>query len=173
MDSVLARLRLRFHWLRYLLFRLPAESIRRHPCCLTRHPWALEVLSVLLVRRFQTRCMPQVQLECYPLSNSSAHNIESSPFQPQSLASPAPNTWPGSPGMPLPSPARPGGPPSAAAASHHSPHGASSGSTGFGGTFVSRVLPQRSWAGAVTTNLTHEAFDVLCTPSTLPGNSQV
>lgn len=99
-----------------------------------------------------------------------AHNIESSPFPPQSLASPAPNTWPGSPGMPRPSPARPGGPPSAAA-SHHSPHGGHSGSAGggFGGSFVSRVLPQRSWAGAVPTILTHEAFDVLCTPSTLPG----
>lgn len=99
------------------------------------------------------------------------HNIESSPFPPQSLASPAPNTWPGSPGMPRPSPARPGGPPSTAA-SHHSPHGGVSGSAGggFGGSFVSRVLPQRSWAGAVPTILTHEAFDVLCTPSTLPGN---
>lgn len=99
------------------------------------------------------------------------HNIESSPFPPQSLASPAPNTWPGSPGMPRPSPARPGGPPSAAA-SHHSPHGGPSGSAGggFGGSFVSRVLPQRSWAGAVPTILTHEAFDVLCSPSTLPGS---
>ena len=103
---------------------------------------------------------------------SGHNNIESSPFPPQSLASPAPNTWPGSPGMPRPSPARPGGPPSAAAANHHSPHGGLSGSGGIGaggGSFVSRVLPQRSWAGAVPTILTHEAFDVLCAPSTLPG----
>lgn len=70
--------------------------------------------------------------------------------------------------MPRPSPARPGGPPSTAA-SHHSPHGGLSSGTGFGGSVVSRVLPQRSWAGAIPTILTHEAFEVLCTPSTLPG----
>ena len=99
--------------------------------------------------------------------SSGQHNVESSPFPLQSLASPAPNTWPGSPGMPRPSPARPGGPPSAAG-SHHSPHGGQSGS--HGPAFVSRVLPQRSWAGAVPTVVTHEAFDVLCTPSSLPGS---
>lgn len=32
----------------------------------------------------------------------------------------------------------------------------------------SRVLPQRSWAGAVPTLLTHEALDILCTPSPHP-----
>ena len=104
--------------------------------------------------------------------NSGNHNVENSPFPPQSMASPAPNTWPGSPGMPRPSPARPGGGGPASAASHHSPHG-----SGLSGgpqnnsfaSFVSRVLPQRSWAGAIPTTLTHEAFDVLCTPATLPG----
>jgi len=106
--------------------------------------------------------------------NSGAHNVESSPFPPQSMASPAPNTWPGSPGMPRPSPARPGGGP-ATAASHHSPHGSGLAGTGQGpsnNSFISRVLPQRSWAGAIPTTLTHEAFDLLCTPSTLPGKTQ-
>lgn len=28
-----------------------------------------------------------------------------------------------------------------------------------------RVLPQRSWAGAIPTILTHDALDILCTPS--------
>ena len=106
------------------------------------------------------------------MGSTAQHNIESSPFAPQSLASPAPNTWPGSPGMPRPSPARPGGPPSSASA-HHSPHAGGSLSAAqppqFSGPSVSRVLPQRSWAGAIPTILTHEAFDVLCTPSTLPG----
>jgi len=29
---------------------------------------------------------------------------------------------------------------------------------------VNRVLPQRSWAGAIPTLLTHDALDILCTP---------
>lgn len=33
---------------------------------------------------------------------------------------------------------------------------------------VSRVLPARSWAGAVPTLLTHEALDTLCRPSPHP-----
>jgi mediator of RNA polymerase II transcription subunit 14 len=33
---------------------------------------------------------------------------------------------------------------------------------------MSRVLPQRSWAGAVPTLISHEALDVLCTPSVHP-----
>ena len=33
---------------------------------------------------------------------------------------------------------------------------------------VSRVLPARSWAGAVPTLLTHEALDTLCQPSKHP-----
>jgi mediator of RNA polymerase II transcription subunit 14 len=81
--------------------------------------------------------------------------------------------------MPRPSPARPGAGP-ASAASHHSPHGSGPASTGQGGgpsnnsfanSFVSRVLPQRSWAGAIPTTLSHEAFDVLCTLSPLPGST--
>lgn len=32
----------------------------------------------------------------------------------------------------------------------------------------SRVLPQKSWAGAVPTLITHEALDQLCRPSQHP-----
>jgi mediator of RNA polymerase II transcription subunit 14 len=31
---------------------------------------------------------------------------------------------------------------------------------------TNRVLPQRSWAGAIPTILTHDALDILCTPTT-------
>lgn len=31
---------------------------------------------------------------------------------------------------------------------------------------TNRVLPQRSWAGAIPTILTHDALDILCTPVT-------
>ena len=33
-----------------------------------------------------------------------------------------------------------------------------------------RILPQRSWAGAIPTILTHDALDVLCTPVTSVDN---
>ena len=36
---------------------------------------------------------------------------------------------------------------------------------------TNRVLPQRSWAGAIPTVLTHDALDVLCTPVTSVENS--
>lgn len=35
-------------------------------------------------------------------------------------------------------------------------------------THLSRVLPARSWAGAVPTLLTHEALETLCRPSPHP-----
>jgi mediator of RNA polymerase II transcription subunit 14 len=31
---------------------------------------------------------------------------------------------------------------------------------------TNRVLPQKSWAGAIPTTLTHDALDILCTPTT-------
>lgn len=31
---------------------------------------------------------------------------------------------------------------------------------------TNRVLPQKSWAGAIPTILTHDALDILCTPTT-------
>lgn len=76
--------------------------------------------------------------------------------------SPAPIQSPwasaGSPGMPRPSPATRVG---------HSP---GSGGHGEGGSrqnmATNRVLPQKSWAGAIPTTLTHDALDILCTPTT-------
>lgn len=77
------------------------------------------------------------------------------------MASPAASNWPGSPNVPRPSPARPGQSPGHVAL--HSPQ-ASDHKTGH----ISRVLPQRSWAGAVPTLLTHEALELLCCPSSHP-----
>ncbi|KYN27989.1 Mediator of RNA polymerase II transcription subunit 14 [Trachymyrmex cornetzi] len=90
-------------------------------------------------------------------------HIDGSPFPAsQSMASPAASNWPGSPSVPRPSPARPGQNPGHAAL--HSPQ-ASDHKTG---SHISRVLPQRSWAGAVPTLLTHEALEMLCCPSSHP-----
>ncbi|XP_053982530.1 mediator of RNA polymerase II transcription subunit 14 isoform X1 [Hylaeus anthracinus] len=90
-------------------------------------------------------------------------HIDGSPFpSTQSMASPAASNWPGSPNVPRPSPARPAQSPGHAAL--HSPQA----SDHKAGTHISRVLPQRSWAGAVPTLLTHEALELLCCPSPHP-----
>ncbi|XP_028152767.1 mediator of RNA polymerase II transcription subunit 14 isoform X2 [Diabrotica virgifera virgifera] len=92
-------------------------------------------------------------------------HTDGSPFPSQSLSSPAASTnWPGSPGMPRPSPARPGQSPGGHSLMH-SPQQSSDLKTG---SHLSRVLPQRSWAGAVPTLLTHEALEILCCPSLHP-----
>lgn len=83
------------------------------------------------------------------------------------MASPAASNWPGSPSVPRPSPARPGQSPSHAAL--HSPQAADHKI----GSHISRVLPPRSWAGAVPTLITHEALDVLCCATSHPSNLQV
>lgn len=90
-------------------------------------------------------------------------HIDGSPFpSSQSMASPAASNWPGSPSVPRPSPARPGQSPGHAL---HSPQASEHKSN----SHMARVLPQKSWAGAVPTLLTHEALDLLCTPSPHPG----
>ncbi|XP_046742942.1 mediator of RNA polymerase II transcription subunit 14 isoform X1 [Diprion similis] len=90
-------------------------------------------------------------------------HIDGSPFpSSQSMASPAASNWPGSPSVPRPSPARPGQSPGHAAL--HSPQASDHKS----GSHISRVLPQRSWAGAVPTLLTNEALELLCCPSPHP-----
>ncbi|XP_020281468.1 mediator of RNA polymerase II transcription subunit 14 isoform X2 [Pseudomyrmex gracilis] len=90
-------------------------------------------------------------------------HIDGSPFpSSQSMASPAASNWPGSPSVPRPSPARPGQSPGHAAM--HSPQA----SDHKIGSHISRVLPPRSWAGAVPTLLTHEALELLCCPSPHP-----
>lgn len=77
-------------------------------------------------------------------------HTDGSPFAAQS---PIASNWPGSPSMPRPSP-RPG----------QSPDHKTQGNT----PHLSRVLPARSWAGAVPTLLTHEALDTLCRPCPHP-----
>lgn len=82
-------------------------------------------------------------------------------FHADSSPAPVQSPWAsaGSPGMPRPSPARVG----------HSPQ------SGLGESRVNlahnRVLPQRSWAGAIPTILTHDALDILCTPSAEAGTT--
>lgn len=77
-------------------------------------------------------------------------HAEGSPF---AAMSPAASNWPGSPGMPRPSP-RPGQSPDHKTQSLHQN--------------TSRVLPARSWAGAIPTLLTYEALDTLCRVSPHP-----
>ncbi|XP_053690334.1 mediator of RNA polymerase II transcription subunit 14 [Sabethes cyaneus] len=77
-------------------------------------------------------------------------HTDGSPF---AALSPAASNWPGSPGMPRPSP-RPGqSPDHKPQTTHHN---------------TSRVLPARSWAGAMPTLLTHEALDTLCRATVHP-----
>ncbi|CAD7082039.1 unnamed protein product [Hermetia illucens] len=77
-------------------------------------------------------------------------HTDGSPF---TALSPAASNWPGSP-MPRPSP-RPGQSPEHKSQAPCTPH-------------LSRVLPARSWAGAVPTLLTHEALETLCRPCPHP-----
>ncbi|BES92650.1 U1 small nuclear ribonucleoprotein C [Nesidiocoris tenuis] len=100
-----------------------------------------------------------------PLGHSPANALlhtghtDGSPYPSgQSMASPGASNWPGSPGVPRQSP-RPGISPNPAL---HSPTDVKTGA----GT--QRVLPQRSWAGAVPTLISHEALEILCTPSVHP-----
>ncbi|XP_029175200.1 mediator of RNA polymerase II transcription subunit 14 isoform X4 [Nylanderia fulva] len=93
-------------------------------------------------------------------------HIDGSPFpSSQSMASPAASNWPGSPSVPRPSPARQ----SPGHVALHSPQASDHKTV----SHMSRVLPPRSWAGAVPTLLTHEALESLCCslphPSGLPG----
>nr|XP_024219259.1 mediator of RNA polymerase II transcription subunit 14 [Halyomorpha halys] len=83
-------------------------------------------------------------------------HTDGSPFpSSQGMASPGASNWPSSPGLPRPSPRQ---------GAHHGIHSPTDPKTGG----VQRVLPQRSWAGAVPTLISHEALDILCTPSTHP-----
>lgn len=92
-----------------------------------------------------------------------------------SMSSPAASQWPGSPSVSRPSPVSrshgtaqsPGGHPAL-----HSPqndHKMLGGWQGGSGSHMLRVLPQRSWAASIPTSLTHEAFNVLCSPAPMMG----
>ncbi|XP_050305905.1 mediator of RNA polymerase II transcription subunit 14 [Anthonomus grandis grandis] len=95
-----------------------------------------------------------------PVGSYIPTHTDGSPFP--ASQSPAASNWPGSPSMPRPSPARPGQSPGGPVM--HSPQQVDLRS----GNHLSRVLPQRSWAGAVPTLLTHEALETLCCPSPHP-----
>lgn len=103
--------------------------------------------------------------------SSQGHNEGGSPYPSStsgiSMPSPATQQWPGSPSMPRPSPVgrslgtaqSPGGHPAL-----HSPQ-----SCGSSSSHLLRVLPQRSWAAAIPTLLTQEAFEMLCCPAQILG----
>ncbi|CAH1119203.1 unnamed protein product [Phaedon cochleariae] len=94
-------------------------------------------------------------------------HTDGSPFPSQSMSSPAASTnWPGSPGMPRPSPARPGQSPLGHSVMHSPQQNCDL--KALPGAHLARVLPQRSWAGAVPTVLSHEALEALCCPSQHP-----
>lgn len=76
-----------------------------------------------------------------------AGHLDNSPFTALS-PSLAGNTWPGSPSIPRPA-SRPGQSPEHKNQGGSVPH-------------MSRILPARSWAGAVPTLLTSEALEILC-----------
>lgn len=82
-------------------------------------------------------------------------HIDGSPFAAMSPA--AGGAWPGSPSMNRPSPR-----------SGQSPDRVSGGLMMGGGHHLNRVLPQRSWAGAVPTVVTQEEFETLCKPCAHP-----
>ena len=89
---------------------------------------------------------------------------ESSPFASQGMPSPAASNWPNSPSMPRPSPARSGQSPLGHSMQSPQPEYKLNPPN----SQMSRILPQRSWAGAVPTILTDEAFESLCCPSKHP-----
>jgi mediator of RNA polymerase II transcription subunit 14 len=94
-----------------------------------------------------------------------------------SMASPAQNVWPGSPSLPRPSPRSIGPSHSPGSSQSHLISSISSPQTVSGGQHHSvnmihnsgnapiasaRLLPQRPWAAAVPTVLTHQGFDSMC-----------
>ncbi|XP_054168688.1 mediator of RNA polymerase II transcription subunit 14-like [Oppia nitens] len=96
-----------------------------------------------------------------------------------SMPSPAPNVWPGSPSLPRPSP-RSIGPSQSPGISqvYHMSNIASPQSIGgpqhlntMHSNITSalipsnRMLPQRPWAAAIPTLLTHQGFDIMCKPN--------
>lgn len=92
-------------------------------------------------------------------------HVDGSPFpSSQSMASPAASNWAGSPSISRPSPARPGQSPGHMPL--HSPQQPMSEHRIP--SHVSRVLPQKSWAGAIPTLLSYETLDVLCSYSKHP-----
>ncbi|XP_003426298.1 mediator of RNA polymerase II transcription subunit 14 [Nasonia vitripennis] len=103
------------------------------------------------------------------------HGVDGSPFpSSQSMASPAASNWVGSPSISRPSPVRPGQSPGHVPLhSPQQPQQQMSAEHARMGNHVSRVLPQRSWAGAIPTILTYDTLELLCScskhPAGVPG----
>ncbi|XP_064456763.1 mediator of RNA polymerase II transcription subunit 14-like isoform X2 [Ornithodoros turicata] len=100
------------------------------------------------------------------MGSQASHPEGGSPFPTpagsMSMASPAPGTWPGSPSVPRPSPRlapSPHGAPMQSPQTSSMDHKPPQAVLGPGGT---RVLPQRSWAAAMPTLLSHKGLDLLC-----------
>ncbi|CAG2161554.1 unnamed protein product [Oppiella nova] len=94
-----------------------------------------------------------------------------------SMPSPAPNAWPGSPSLPRPSPRSIGPSQSPGISQAHLLSNINSPQTMSGPPHHSanmlqntanpqmvstRMLPQRAWAAAIPTLLTHQGFDIMC-----------
>ncbi|KAJ8684722.1 hypothetical protein QAD02_020515, partial [Eretmocerus hayati] len=128
-------------------------------------------------------------LQQQQLPSTSHMNLDNSPFpSSQSMASPATSNWTGSPSISRPSPARPGQSPIGSHISAiHSPQPSGcvnpsgcpelqqSGGSPYSSSM--RILPQRSWAGAIPIILTYEALDLICSrtkqTSILTGSSNL
>uniref|UniRef100_A0A1A9V3Z5 Mediator of RNA polymerase II transcription subunit 14 n=1 Tax=Glossina austeni TaxID=7395 RepID=A0A1A9V3Z5_GLOAU len=90
---------------------------------------------------------------------------QDSPF---AAMSPANTNWPGSPSMPRPSP-RPGQSPDHKSGQSSAINQNTNSGSGSSSQVINRMPPpNRSYAGAVPTLLTHEKFDLLCRPSPHP-----
>ena len=128
--------------------------------------------------KFQTPHTPPSN----PLTPASPHGfLQSPPAMRQPSPAGAPYPSPGNPqapspgGFTVPSPSMGGSPfPSAQSpASVNSPAGNKNNKAGkSGGTAVSRVLPQRLWAGSTPTPLTSKALADMCTPIKAANNDQ-
>ncbi|XP_064603828.1 mediator of RNA polymerase II transcription subunit 14-like [Liolophura sinensis] len=99
-----------------------------------------------------------------------------SPYPSSGLAMPSPGArnWPGSPSVAGPSPAsRHGLAMSPGYSALHSPQMLVAKDSDHSRTSVvsppSRMIPSRSWAASIPTLLSHDGFDKLLTPCTLPG----
>ncbi|KAG1686097.1 Mediator of RNA polymerase II transcription subunit 14 [Nymphon striatum] len=103
------------------------------------------------------------------------HTDGGSPFPSSYATMPSPSIrWPGSPSVPGPSPASRGGMAPSPGGSHFALQSPQAGNASDHTSISTpRILPQRSWAAATPTILTHESLAALCTPSPLqlsPGN---
>lgn len=119
------------------------------------------------------------------MSNQTGHDHSQvqSPFQTptanMSMSSPGAAAWPGSPSIPRPSPSRPMGSVQSPAScgqplgigqSPQTPTSHQMPAPHAPFTSSMRIIPQRSWAAAIPTLLTHQGFDHMCRSNSGPDN---